>query len=356
MTDKDVMGNTYNFWAEPDPITGANNAHLTKTAPDGKLLWQRDITTDRYYGINATRMKVYGARVFICGMYGAKTEAHFGDIVLPMTPKMFQGYFACLDTDGNWQWAVRVPASYASSVDGFDVSNDGEIYICGWAQGLAIPGHETPTLGNYDAYTAKYDSEKGEYIWVTRFGGRLQDTCHSVSLSGDGKLWFGGSVQVGRTVSLQFGNVKFPAPTNNTGDIGRAYIGCMSCTDGNIEWVRLLYHDSSNLVHHIIADGNGGVYFGGQMVRFRLGYMTLDEIQLPFHPGSIRSACEVYVAHIGADKKIDWAKGITGSGAEFLYKLELDSDILTVTGHSTAGVICEGVTYPAGPYVIALAL
>lgn len=349
---KDTNGNIYTLWDAPDTTTGSTNCHLSKTGADGKLIWQRDMATDRYYGISAERVKVFGNRVFICGRYGSKTGAHFGDIVLPITPKMFQGYLAAIDTDGNWLWAINIPAAYASAVDDFDVSNDGEIYIGGWAQGLAIAGHETPVIGNYDAFVAKYDSEKQQFAWVTRFGGRLMDACKCLSLSGDGKLWFGGSVQIGKTVSLEFGDVIFPAPTNNLGDIGRAYVGSLSCTDGAIEWVRLLAHDSSNNVLQMVADGKDGVFFGGQMVKFNQGYMALDGIRLPFHPGSVRSASEVFVAHIGSDKKIDWAKGITGSGTEFIYKLEMDADTLIATGHSNRGAICDGVTYPAGAFVI----
>lgn len=336
-------------------VEGARDGYVAKIAPDGKTVWVQTITTQKYYSIMGGAVEIGpDGNIYIGGFYCSATGAKFGAWTLPKT-RMYSGYLASLDAKGNWLWAKDVPASYSSSVTGITFDGFGNTYITGsCSYYMTLPGLQIkPGLGATDGYVAKLNIERN-WEWCKTFGGKLNDGYGGIAYDGRGSLWLVGIATIGRTVTLNFGDIIYKAPTNSIGDVPNGFIALMSATDGKFTYVKRLPADATNALQQVICDKEGNAYVSGYGQKFKAAYLDFDGIKFTYPGGLLDS----FVAKFNAgDNKWEWVKPIASKGSDWIYQIQwLPAGHIGVNGFTrdTDGVSIEGVFYAAGDFAAAI--
>ncbi len=129
--------------------------------------------------------------IYITG--GFNGTADFGPYSLTSKEGLYEDVFiAKLDTNGNWQWAIRAGGTSGDEGCGVAVDEDGNIYITGGFQGTADFGTTTLTSqGTADVFIAKLDTN-GNWQWAKRAGGITYDNGYGVSMDSDRNTYITG--------------------------------------------------------------------------------------------------------------------------------------------------------------------
>jgi len=113
-----------------------------------------------------------------------------GDPIQNSMDKMLSKY----DADGQLQWTQQIPYHATRTID-LAVLKDGSSLIVGTFTSSNVPttfGHITLQSENSDIYIAKLD-EDGNYEWVTKAGGEINDVGHAIAVHDDGSMLITGS-------------------------------------------------------------------------------------------------------------------------------------------------------------------
>jgi len=258
----------------------------------------------------------------------------FGEITLTAPKNAYWGYVAKMDPDGNWLWAKAIESSYVSAVNGLAVGD-----------GVYAAGSIYLYRRSNDGLLVKYD-EDGKLLWQTQFGGGLSDWCAGVSAA-NGKVWAVGSVGVGKKVPLQFGTITQAAPTSKYANMQAGFIAQLD-PDGNWLWVKRLPNNGAAQVLFVVADGDCA-YVAGQYTQYNQTQMILGDSKLPF-----RGGIDAFIGKIDAKGNWLWATALAGSGADYIYSIDLQDGVLQIAGE-TGGMVVDGVAYPAGAYNLKMA-
>lgn len=258
----------------------------------------------------------------------------FGDITLTAPKNAYWGYVAKMDAAGNWLWANAIESSYVSAVSGLAVDD-----------GVYAAGSIYPYRKSNDGLIAKYEYD-GTLLWQTHFGGGGSDWCAGVSAA-NGKVWAVGAVNVGKKIPLQFGTIKQPAPTSKYANMTDGFIALLD-TNGNWQWVQRLPNNGADQVLFVVADGDCA-YVAGQYAQYAQSTLNLGGDKLPY-----RGGIDAFVGKIDANGNWLWATALAGSGADYVYGLDLTDGVLTVNGE-TEGMVVDGDAVPAGAYTLTLA-
>jgi len=113
-------------------------------------------------------------------------------------------FVAKLDSNGNWQWAVRAGGTNLVYGNGICVDSSNNTYITGYFRGWASFGSTTlKRIGESDVFVAKLDSN-GNWQWAVSAGGTDYDNCYGICMDSSGNAYItgrfmGGSPSFGST-------------------------------------------------------------------------------------------------------------------------------------------------------------
>ncbi|MCE4626062.1 MAG: SBBP repeat-containing protein, partial [Desulfurococcales archaeon] len=238
-----------------------------------------------------------------------------------------------LDNTGTLQWAEVIGSGTSTGTDkGSDIEHDasGNIYIIGSTQ--------TAGAGGFDIAVMKLDNQ-GNPIWVKTIGGANDDYGTSLTIDGNGNIYF-----VGYTSSFGAG-----AYDVITGKID---------PNGNLVWATVIGGSSYDYGQGIVIDNNGYLYItghtqsytsgaddvfiakisstGGGLVWFKtFGGSITDKgldiatdgttLYLTGITYSYGSNGEIFVVEMDSNGNIAWSKIIGGGGVDTGYSVTVDT-------------------------------
>jgi hypothetical protein len=233
--------------------------------------------------------------------------AYFGDTNLSSLggisdPDVF---VAKLDTNGNWQWAVRGGGYIGDAGYGIAVDDSGNSYVTGHFMWSAYFGSFYLTSqGSADVFVVKLDPN-GNYQWAVSGGGSLADYVCDIAVDSDGNTYitgdFEGSAIFGADTLTSLGNV----------DVFIAKID----SDGNWVWARSGGSSSIERGYDIALDSGDNAYVTGVfMASITFGTITL------FGQGS----WDVYVVKLDSTGTWQWAVSVGSSSTEGAWGIAVD--------------------------------
>jgi hypothetical protein len=160
---------------------------------------------------------------------------------------------ACLqkfDSTGARQWTRTWGSSSADAVQDIAVTPAGDVYICGYTQGLYFDGLTNRGMGNgtYDAFLTKFNSS-GAKQWTRLWGSTQYDEGIGVALAGTDTIYVAGRASDGMDWQQGVGSwdlflTKFSA-------------------DGTKHWTKLWGSTAEDTALGLTVAANGNVYVVG---------------------------------------------------------------------------------------------
>src|SRR5690606_30114672 len=123
--------------------------------------------------------------VYLAGDFNGSIT--FGSTVL--TSSNSDGFLAKFDSDGNCQWAVKFGGTGGDFCYGVAVDQLNNVFITGDFNGTASFGTTNLVSSGFtDLFVAKLDSQ-GNWQWAIRAGGSLGDQSRSIDCDGSGNAY-----------------------------------------------------------------------------------------------------------------------------------------------------------------------
>lgn len=242
---------------------GYSDAYILKFNPTGTLLWTKQISTNLHDSIYSIATDNLGN----CYIYGL-----VGNTIMLGATTITGGYFAKLDSNGNFIWAKKnMGTNEYHYIRDIKADAAGNVFITGYMSSATLTfdnvvmsfDSNSPSVNNHRVFIAKFDSS-GTCLWgkiATSNEANVFGTL-GMSVAPDTN---GGAAICGRFShnTLTFGNITLTKTTqdNNSSNMFVAkYDG-----NGNVMWA---YNagsiDQDNTMGSVVAvDSNNNVYAGG---------------------------------------------------------------------------------------------
>lgn len=295
-----AIGGAYLTGSTGSNLDGANRGgydqFLTRFSPTGQKLWTRQIGT----GINDAGLSV-SADAFGSVFVGGNT---FGDLAASNTGiNKTDATLSRYDSAGNLIWTRQWGQEDNDSSHAVTADGQGGVFVAG----------DTRTFLNanqrgFEATLRRYDRD-GNLTWSRTLGTEFGDQALGISPDGHGGVYISGRTE---------GNLAANNPTPVIFDPFLArYDG-----DGNLLWTRQIPLPGQDFPHKVSADGKGGVYITGSVIR-----------ELPGHTSM--GGYDAYVAYYNEAGELLWTNQFGTSP---------DSDPFGPRGNDTGiGIAADGL-------------
>ncbi|MBN1967620.1 MAG: SBBP repeat-containing protein [Anaerolineae bacterium] len=178
----DADGSVYRALAASGPVDGQAHAGdldvvLTRYAPDGSVLWTRQVGTpaaDRPYGVALDAQGSVYVTGYTSGDLDGQHPGNAGNdaFLIRFTP------------EGDIEWIAQFgTADEADRGYGLAIGPDGVIYVAGYSKGDLAGAN----AGDKDIYLARF-SPDGTLEWVQQFGGSGEDKAQGVVVDDSGQV------------------------------------------------------------------------------------------------------------------------------------------------------------------------
>ena len=204
------------------------------------------------------------------------------------------------DSKGEVEWARSVGGSNYEYINSVAGTSDGGYIVGGYftSSSITIGEYTLTNAGNYDGMVIKYDS-KGEVEWARSVGGSGEDRINSVAATSDGGYIVGGYFG---SNSITVGDYTLTRAGYNDGMVIKYD------SEGEVEWARSVGGSHEDRIHSVAATSDGGYIVGGD---FRSSSITVGDYTLTKSGND-----DGMVIKYGREGKVEWVKGIGGSGYE----------------------------------------
>jgi hypothetical protein len=248
--------------------TFAPNDFIAKYAPNGTLLWVRQVVSD-FWQYGAKLAMDSSGNVYMAGEVTGNST--FGGISLTSSTTGNAAFLAKLDGNGNVLWATTVLPTAVEQNVGLAVDSHGNAFVVGGFTGSVTVATPSPTpltsVGGNDIFAVKYGSD-GSAVWAESFGSSGDDVADSAAIDPSGNLLMTGVY----AKPITFGSTTLPSGGPNWQD----FVVKLNPANGSVDWADALTStdDSGPLdgggIHYnsrIAVDSQGNVYttgtFGG---------------------------------------------------------------------------------------------
>lgn len=240
---------------------------------------------------------------FVTGYYSG--TANFGTDALTSAGSLDICVFK-LDTDGNWQWAIRAGGTGYDSGQSIALDDSGNCYVTGsYAIAADFGSYHLDGFGNTDIYVAKL-SPAGNWLWAVRAGGSGQDHGYGIAADGSGNCYIIGYFNL----TAAFGMTDLQS--SGSRDIVTAKLD----TNGVWQWARRSGGNDTDIGYGIALDNSGNCYFTG----------TFKTTSL-FGTTSIASngGNDIFIAKMNSAGDWQWALGAGASSSDYGYDIRVDA-------------------------------
>ncbi|GAB3837741.1 hypothetical protein GCM10028821_38360 [Hymenobacter jeollabukensis] len=320
-------------------------AKLTDAGSTSSFVWSQRIGgrgDDHAFSLAAS-----GSNVYVAGHFASPT-ASFGATTLTSAGDS-DVYVAKLTDAGSFVWAQRAGGrsadlAFALAVSGTSVYIAGDFYGSTANFGATTLTNVGPT-NTFDVFVAKLTDagNSGSFVWAQRAGGRVDDLCGMLAVSGT-SVYIAGEFY-GTTTN--FGAITLTnAGPSNTCDMFVAKLTDAGST-GSFVWAQRAGGAGNERAGALVV-GNTGVHvaggFNGATTNF--GATTLTNA----------GGYDVYVAKLtdaGSTGSFVWAQRAGGTGDDNAFALAVSGTSVYVAGSFVGPTTSFGVTTLTNPYFIA---
>jgi len=233
-------------------------------------------------------------------------------------------FVAKLNTNGDWQWAVRGGGTDSDYSRNVCVGPSGNIYVIGDFQGIASFGSTTLTsIGYQDVFVTEVNCT-GEFRWAVRAGGIYCDIGWDCRVDSSGKIH----------VTGEFSDIaSFGSTTLTSSGYQDVFVAKMN-KNGTWQWAVRGGGGGADSGYSICVDASGNPYITGIFIRTAsFGSTTLT---------SSMSSYDVFVAKLNSNTGWLWAISAGGYGQDTGYSISTDSSnnnyvIGVFTGNASFG-------------------
>ncbi|PKR81057.1 hypothetical protein CW751_05590, partial [Brumimicrobium salinarum] len=272
----DNAGNVYttgSFYGtvDFDPGAGVENlsaqnafdAFVLKLDNNGDFIWVRQLKGNSE--ISAVDIQLdNNDNAFVVGYFHETIDFDPNASNFSMTSSVgfVDAFFMKLDNLGDFVWAKQIGGSGNANTLSISISALGDLYLAGEFKSTADfdPNAGTTnlnSLGNNDAYLAKYDND-GNLVWVNQLGGTDRSAARDIALSANDQVYVTGYFK--GTVDFNMGGTPNSVTSNGQNDVFIAQY------DDNGVFVDVNGFGSStgsDIGFTVDVDVNGFVYVGG---------------------------------------------------------------------------------------------
>lgn len=352
-TDFDPSSSSYNLISK-----GAGDGYLAKYSATGELAWAHSFGSPGRYAstINDVTSAIatdgYG-NVYIGINFGSVHP--FGivdtmdvdpgpDTVNIINARVNNGILAKFDAQGNFIWAIHLPATGVSDISAISIDAFGNVYAVGAFRG-AVDFDAGPdslnitSAGGSDIYFMKY-SASGDLIWVRTIGGLADEAGYDLVIDPAGNIFITGNFK--GTVDFDPG----AGVAELTGDLSLFDIFFAKYdAEGNYQWARAINPAGLDVPCGVVSDEDGNVIVSG-----------IFNDAFDFDPGIgvaslvANGGKDIFIAKYSGEGNFLWAKAIGGSsGAESPNDIKSDGEggfYITGTFNNTVDFNPGGMAMP----------
>ncbi|MEQ1903425.1 MAG: hypothetical protein ABL888_04510 [Pirellulaceae bacterium] len=327
----DVAGNVYTtgyfertivFGQDPFfalTSNGGEDLFVTKTAPDGTVIWARSIGGSASDQGNAITVDSVG-NVIIGGKFSGTVDLNPGSAIASRTSVGTSDRFLLkLDTNGNYVWDRHYRDPALMTIESVALDASGNVFATGYFEGTVdfapgVAGGDL-TAVDHDGYIVKVNSS-GNYVWARQIGNTGFDASHAITTDSAGNVF---------TTGVFSGAVDFD-PGAGTSILSNSlqpdtFVYKLNA-GGNFVWAKQFLGNRLQGGSAIDVDGLGNVYTAG-------GF----EDTVDFDPGAgtarfnLTSSgnSDVFVSKLNSSGNFVWAKKMGGSGEDLATGMAVDS-------------------------------
>ncbi|PBQ32072.1 hypothetical protein CNR22_09915 [Sphingobacteriaceae bacterium] len=238
-------------------------------------------------------------------------------------------FISKLDSNGAYVWAKAIKGFnvYPSSIK---LDAIGNIYVAGYfVQAYVNMGNSTFSItshsaGYFDAFVCKLDAN-GNFIWIKRLGGALDDAAYYMEVNSYGDIYLTGSFQ--STADFDPDLNTYMLSSANSDDV----FVCKLDSSGNFGWATRIGGPGSQYATAISLSASGNVYITGNL------FGTI------YHQGSTsytlnaQGGTDFFVCKLSQQGVVSWIHKIgSSSGLEYSNAIESD-DFGNIYMHGSFG-------------------
>ena len=288
----------------------ASDVFIAKYDINGNLIWAKRAGGANYDFGNGITTDASG-NVYVIG--GFNLTATFGTNTVTSSGD-FDVFIAKYDPNGNNLWVKRCGGAGWDVGNGVTIDKSDNCYITGGYRNTGTFGTTSLTsLGNYDAFIAKYDST-GAFIWAKSAGGTGDDRGQSLSTDGANNCYvigfFNGTATIGIT----------PLTSAGSSDIWIAKYDA----SGNSVWAKRAGGPLEDEGLSIASDPLGNMYLTGYFngaALFGSGLDTLTKVSA--------GGADIFAGKYDYKGDVKWMNSFGGTMDDKGYGISIDS-----SGHS----------------------
>lgn len=253
-----------------------------------------------------------------------------GEAILAAVNANRNGYISKLAADGSFLWVCHIAGNI--TVRTITTDADGNIYATGGLIGSvdfdnSAEENIRTANGSIDMFIAKYTAD-GDLVWVTSFGGSLQEIPFGIQVNDAGQIAIGGYFM--DTVDFDPGENTLALTTMANQPSAYDAFVVMFDNNGTFEWVHQIGGASNQVVTDLAFDTLGDIVVVGHFA----DNTNFDPEETNFMLAtSSGSDSDCFIAKISATGTFEWAKQLAGLGSDNCNALALDSeDNIHITG------------------------
>jgi hypothetical protein len=292
----DSRGNSYliGYFEEtasfgPFNLTSQGGSDVVIAKLDAYGYWQWAISAGgSNYENGAGICRDSNGDIYITGWF--RGTAYFGSTTLTSVGED-DVFVAKLDSNGDWQWAVRGGGIMYDGAYKISVDSQSNIYLTGYFYNISVFGsYQIISNGEFDIFVAKLDPD-GNWLWAASGGGIQSDMGNDICVDSTGSAIITGYFQG----TAWFGS------TTLTGE-SKAFVAKLD-TNGTWQWAVAGTGTSTDVGNGICVDVNGNIYTTGSF-----------EGSIEFGPSSLicEGASDVFVTKL--DTAGEWQWAVRGGG------------------------------------------
>jgi hypothetical protein len=262
---------------------GFPDGFVSRLDSEGNIAWTSQLATEEMDFPCSIAADTEG-NTFVSGFTeGELSGTSFGSI---------DAFLAKFDTEGDNVWTIQLGTTGQDNATGVAVDAAGNVYIAGGVEGNL----SAPSLGDADAFIARYDTE-GNEVWTTQTGTTAKDYASDIVVDEEGNVYISGHTE---------------------GELGLVHAGEKDAflakfdADGNYLWATQVGTANTELSTDVALDAAGNVYISG----FTTGDLA----------GANAGKADIFLAKFDADGNEIWITQLGTPEEDQAYSIALDTD------------------------------
>ena len=298
---------------------GGSDIFVSKLDSSGNFLWAKSMggtNSDHGAGIAVDS----SGNVYTTGYFSGTVDFDPGVDTVNLTGVGATDIFVSkLNSGGNFIWAKSMGGSSNEKGEDIAVDSSGNVYTTGAFEGTVDfdPGATSvfylTSAGVEDIFVSKLDSS-GNIVWAKGMGGSSNEKGEDIAVDSSGNVYTIGYFT--RTADFDPG----PGIVNKISlGLNDIFVSKLD-SSGSFAWAKSMGGSDTDYGAGIVVDSNGNVYTTG------IFFNTVD-----FDPGAgvfkLTSAggIDAFVSKLDSGGNFAWAKGMGGTGFDFVYDIATDS-------------------------------